>query len=124
MVTKENNLIVLDENNPLKCPITRTHFIIGGKWKIVILYYLRKGPLRFGEIDARIPAISRKILTDQLRDLVLSGLVSRQPFSEIPPRVEYQLTEMGQSLMPVFEEMYKWGMNEGKKVEQRLRRLQ
>lgn len=83
--------------------------LIGGKWKPVILYCIRSDKRRFGEIAARIPDISRKVLTEQLKELELDGLVVREQFKEIPPRVEYSLTELGKSLSPVLSEMEKWG---------------
>ncbi len=92
-----------------KCPVTAMLELIGGKWKPVILYCIRSDKRRFGEIAARIPDISRKVLTEQLKELELDGLVVREQFKEIPPRVEYSLTELGKSLSPVLNEMEKWG---------------
>jgi DNA-binding HxlR family transcriptional regulator len=92
-----------------KCPVTAMLELIGGKWKPVILYCIRSDKRRFGEIAARIPDISRKVLTEQLKELELDGLVIREQFKEIPPRVEYSLTELGKSLSPVLSEMEKWG---------------
>ncbi len=83
--------------------------IIGGKWKPIILYNLTFGTRRFGQIDVRIPGISRKVLTEQLRQLEKDGLITRKQYNEIPPRVEYSLTELGKSLSPVFKEMSMWG---------------
>lgn len=93
-----------------QCPVTAMLELIGGKWKPIILYCLRSETRRFGEIAARIPDISRKVLTEQLKELEEDGLVSRQQYKEIPPRVEYSLTELGKSLSPVLHEMEKWGM--------------
>ena len=93
----------------LECPITATLEIIGGKWKPIILYYLTSGTRRFGEIAARIPTISRKVLTEQLKELEKDGLIVREQFKEIPPRVEYSLTDLGKSLSGVFKEMAMWG---------------
>lgn len=92
-----------------KCPVTAMLELIGGKWKPVILYCIRSDKRRFGEIAARIPDISRKVLTEQLKELELDGLLVREQFKEIPPRVEYSLTELGKSLSPVLNEMEKWG---------------
>jgi len=91
------------------CPITKTLGYIGGRWKTVILYILDNRTLRFGEISVRIPAISRKVLTEQLKELVRDGLLSREKFNETPPRVEYSVTELGKSLKNVLAEMEKWG---------------
>lgn len=91
------------------CPITKTLGFIGGRWKTVILYVLGDRTLRFGEISARIPAISRKVLTEQLKELVKDGLLSREKFNETPPRVQYSITEFGKSLKDVLTQMEKWG---------------
>ncbi len=93
----------------IKCPVTGMLQLIGGKWKPVILYCLRSEKRRFGEISARIPNLSRKVLTAQLKELEEDGLVTRKQYNEIPPRVEYELTELGKSLSPVLNEMEKWG---------------
>lgn len=96
-------------NEDVSCPITATLEYIGGRWKTIILYYLSSGKRRFGEIAVRIPTISRKVLTEQLKELERDGLVIRKPYKEIPPRVEYSLTELGKSLSAVFKEMSIWG---------------
>jgi len=83
--------------------------LIGGKWKPVILYCLRNDTRRFGEIAARIPAISRKVLTDQLKEMENDQLVIRKQYNETPPRVEYSLSERGKSMGPLLAEMEKWG---------------
>lgn len=93
-----------------KCPVTAMLQLIGGKWKPVILYCIRSEKRRFGEISARIPDISRKVLTQQLKELEEDGLVLRKQFNEIPPRVEYELSLLGKSLAPVLHEMEKWGI--------------
>ncbi|MBC7525474.1 MAG: helix-turn-helix transcriptional regulator [Flavobacterium sp.] len=92
------------------CPITTTLAYIGGKWKTIILYILDNRTLRFGEISARIPAVSRKVLTEQLKELERDGLISRKQFNETPPRVEYCITEFGKSLKDVLAQMELWGM--------------
>jgi len=92
-----------------QCPVTATLQLIGGRWKTIILYTLSTGTKRFGEIAVRIP-ISRKVLTEQLKELELDGLIRREQFKEIPPRVEYSLTELGKSLSPVIRELELWGL--------------
>ncbi len=91
------------------CPITITLEYIGGRWKTIILYVLGDRTLRFGEISARIPAISRKVLSSQLKELVNDGILKRIKYNETPPRVEYSITEFGRSLQNVLSEMEKWG---------------
>jgi DNA-binding HxlR family transcriptional regulator len=105
MVTKQSNC-----NEPTGCPITATMEVIGGKWKPVILYNLTFGTRRFGELSARIPSLSRKVLTQQLKELERDGLIIRKQFKEIPPRVEYSLTEKSKSLEVVFKEIANWGI--------------
>ncbi len=95
------------ENNP--CPFTATIALIGGRWKSIILYLLSDHTRRFGEIAARMPSVSRKVLSEQLKELEADGLINRQQFKEIPPRVEYSLTDLGQSLKPILKELAIWG---------------
>ena len=95
------------------CPMTATLEFIGGRWKTIILYTLRLGTRRFGELSVRIPSISRKVLTQQLKELESHGLVKREQFNEIPPRVEYSLTDLGLSLSKVLKEMENWGIEKG-----------
>lgn len=96
-------------NDDVQCPIAATLGYIGGRWKTIILYFLSSGRKRFGEIGARIPTISRKVLTQQLKELERDGLIARTEYREIPPRVEYSLTDLGKSLSSVFDEMASWG---------------
>lgn len=97
-----------------KCPIESTLSVINGKWKILILKELSQGPVRYGQIGNNIPTISAKVLTQQLREMANDGLVVRKVFAEIPPRVEYSLSEMGISLYTVFKELRRWGLSEDK----------
>lgn len=92
-----------------QCPVTATLQLIGGRWKTIILYCLAPGKKRFGEIAVRIPDISRKVLTEQLKELEADGLILREQFKEIPPRVEYSLTDLGKSLSSVIRELEIWG---------------
>lgn len=91
------------------CPVEFTLDKIGGKWKCVILWWLRRGTKRFGELMQLMPGISQKVLTTQLRELEADGLIVRQVFQETPPRVEYSLTAYGESLRPITELMCDWG---------------
>ncbi len=94
---------------------------IGGKWKTIVLWYLREKTLRFGELKKQIPDITEKMLSLQLKKLEEDGLVQRVVFAEVPLRVEYSLTEFGQTLKPVVDAIAKWGRSlgeaEGKLVE-------
>lgn len=91
------------------CPVVATLEKIGGRWKSIILFQLTSGTRRFGEIAVRIPNISRKVLTEQLRELEKDGLIVREEFRETPPRVQYTLTDKGESLSPIFDQMAVWG---------------
>ena len=91
------------------CPVETTLTLIGDKWKVLILRDLMNETLRFGELKRSIGTVSQKVLTSQLRDLERDGLVHREVFAEVPPRVEYSLTDTGRSLEPVIDSMRIWG---------------
>lgn len=91
------------------CPVTRCMKVIGGKWKIIILYAVQNGANRFGLLQKTIPDISKQMLTTQLRELEKDKIISRTIFPEIPPRVEYDITPLGKTLFPIIEAMDKWG---------------
>ena len=95
--------------NPASCPMLLTINIIGGKWKPIILHMLSAGTMRFGELKKNIPPVSQKMLTQQLRELEADGIISRMLYPEVPPRVEYSLTERGMTLKPVLQGLYDWG---------------
>lgn len=97
------------ESAEFHCPVDITMSYIGGKWKCVVLYYLIKGPLRFGELKAKIPQITEKMLSIQLKALVRDDLILRDVYPEAPPRVVYSLTPDGKSLTNLILEMEKWG---------------
>ncbi len=97
-------------DNPNACSLVHTMNVIGNKWKPIILYLLSNGSMRFGKLNALIPTISKKVLTSQLRELENDGLLSRQSFAEIPPRVEYALTEKAQGLLPVLRQLSDWAI--------------
>lgn len=83
--------------------------LIGGKWKGVILWHLTQKTLRFSQLKRRLPGITQKMLTQQLRELERDKLVHRKVYAEVPPRVEYSLTELGLTLQPILQEMCAWG---------------
>lgn len=91
------------------CPVETTLTLIGDKWKVLILRDLLPGKKRFGELKRSVGKVSQKVLTTQLRDMEAKGLVNRQVYAEVPPRVEYSLTELGKSLKPVLDAMWNWG---------------
>ena len=95
--------------NELYCPVEITADIIGGKWKPLILFYLQGQTRRFGEIQKLLPGVTKKMLTQRLRELERDGIVHRKVFAQVPPRVEYSLTRHGQSLRPILELMSGWG---------------
>lgn len=90
------------------CPVTATIALFGGRWKLPILYILSKNTRRFGEIQVRVPSISKKVLTNQLRELEADGLISRKQYKELPPRVEYTLTDFGKTLCPLLIDIAAW----------------
>lgn len=91
------------------CPVELTLDVVGGRWKPVILAHLKEGAHRYGELRRRMPGVSEKMLTQQLRELESDGLVTRQAFEERPLRVEYRLTEDGAALGPALQLLYEWG---------------
>ncbi|MCZ8520714.1 MULTISPECIES: winged helix-turn-helix transcriptional regulator [Paenibacillus] len=98
------------ENKEFHCEKELTLSLISGKWKISILYYLNEeGALRFSDLQRLFPRITHKVLTAQLRELEEDGIVARRIYPEVPPRVEYSLTQRGASLLPIIRMMYDWG---------------
>ncbi len=96
--------------HPLRCPVSATLSVIGGRWKPIILFILMKqGVQRFGELKKRIPAVTQRMLTSQLKELENDGVIIRTAYAEMPPRVEYHLSEYGQSLEEVLYAMHYWG---------------
>ena len=91
------------------CPVETTLTLIGDKWKVLILRDLMPGTKRFGELKKSVGNVSQKVLTAQLRTMEESGLVNRKVYAEVPPRVEYSLTELGKSLKPILDSMRAWG---------------
>lgn len=91
------------------CPVETTLSLIGSKWKVLILRDLLPGTKRFGELKKSIGHVSQKVLTNQLREMESQGLVKRKVYAEVPPRVEYSLTDLGLSLKPILDAMWNWG---------------
>lgn len=90
------------------CPLTSALLLISGRWKLIILWQLREGTLRFSAIQKKIPHSSKKMLTQQLKELEHDGLVTREVYPDVPPRVEYTLTTLAVSLLPVLDRLYAW----------------
>lgn len=99
------------------CPVETTLTLIGNKWKVLILRDLMTGTKRFGELKKSIGTVSQKVLTAQLRDMEADGLVNRKVYAEVPPHVEYSLTELGESLSPILDAMRNWGEHYRKLLE-------
>ncbi|GGI18043.1 winged helix-turn-helix transcriptional regulator [Gottfriedia solisilvae] len=98
------------QNGDYHCEKELTLSIISGKWKVVILWHLGvEGPHRFSDLQRLFPKISHKILTSQLRELIEDGIVNRKVYPEVPPKVEYSMTELGMTLLPIVQMMYEWG---------------
>jgi DNA-binding HxlR family transcriptional regulator len=119
-VTIAQNQLDMDENcsEIFTCPVEETLNVIGGKWKPMIIYLISTDVRRFGELSRLINRISKRMLTAQLRELENDRIINRKVYAEVPPRVDYSLTDTGRSLMPVINLMYQWGENRQKsKVE-------
>lgn len=105
--------IVMSKSTAIKelpaCPVETTLTLIGDKWKVLILRDLLTGTKRFGELKKSLGNVSQKVLTAQLRDMEESGLINRKVYAEVPPRVEYSLTALGESLNPILDAMKCWG---------------
>ena len=97
-----------------KCPAETTIEVIGGRWKVPIVWHLFTGTKRFSELRRALPGVTAKMLTQQLRELESDGIVVRKVFAQVPPKVEYSLTDRGLSLRPVIDAMCKWGKMRGK----------
>lgn len=100
---------IMDKNINNNCPVAATLHLIGGKYKALVLWHLSGATLRFGELRRLVPEATPKMLTQQLRELEQDNLIMRKVYPEVPPRVEYSLTDIGRSLFPILEAMYEWG---------------
>ena len=93
------------------CPVATTVALIGSKWKLLIIRNLRVRPWRFNELKKDLEGISQKVLTDSLRSLEADGIITRTVYPEVPPRVEYALSELGESMRPIIDSMEAWGLS-------------
>ncbi|RPJ94031.1 winged helix-turn-helix transcriptional regulator [Rummeliibacillus sp. TYF005] len=98
------------------CGFEMTMEVISGKWKGLVLYFLMDGPKRTSELKRIIPNITQKMLIQTLRELEASGLVSRKMYNQVPPKVEYSTTELGESLQPILQELCQWGSHYAEQV--------
>lgn len=102
----------------LGCPVEASLEVIGGKWKGVILYHLLSETIRFNELRRLMPEITQRMLTKQLRELEAANLISRKVYPEVPPKVEYSMTDYGMTLAPVINSLQVWGANHLEKLAQ------
>ena len=93
------------------CPVATTVSLIGSKWKLLIMRNLLVRPWRFNELQKSLDGISQKVLTDSLRSMEADGIITRTVYPEVPPRVEYALSELGESMRPIIKSMEAWGIN-------------
>jgi DNA-binding HxlR family transcriptional regulator len=100
------------------CPVEACFEVIGGKWKGVILFHLLGGTMRFNELMRNMPKVTQRMLTRQLRELEIDGIIQRRIFPEVPPKVEYSLTEFGRTLEPILRTLQKWGADHVDKIIQ------
>lgn len=98
------------------CPVAKVQKIIRGKWTMVIIYFLSKETLRFGELSRKMPSVTQANLTKELRMLEEFGMIHREVYREVPPRVEYSLTEIGRKFLPVLEALEEWAIEYENKI--------
>lgn len=101
------------------CPVEATLELIGGKWKGIVLFYLLDGRIRFGDLKRKIGCVTQRMLTKQLRELEVDGLIVRTVYAEVPPKVEYELTPKGKSLQPIVIALKEWGETHAKEIIER-----
>ena len=107
---KTSNTGTTTEQYTTFCPVNTTLSVIGGKWKVLILYHLVEQTQRFNELRRLLPEITQRMLTLQLRELEEDGLIHREVYPVVPPKVEYSLTDFGRTLLPVIGSMHQWGV--------------
>jgi len=105
-----------DSKKQVHCPVEKTIKAIGGRWKVLILRELFTGVKRFNQLQRSLPGITAKMLTQQLREMEADGIIQRQVYAQVPPKVEYSLTALGESLQPIIQEMHAWGLSHGDEI--------
>jgi DNA-binding HxlR family transcriptional regulator len=106
----EMNKRKLKDYNPNNCPVVYSLSKIGDRWKLLIIHYIKQGSNRYSSLQRAIPDVSRQTLTNKLRELENDGILNRTVYAQVPPKVEYEITELGMSLNPIISEMSKWGL--------------
>ncbi len=110
-------------NGDYNCEKELTLSVLSGKWKVVILWHLGvEGPHRFSDLQRLFPKLSHKVLTNQLRELMEDGIVHREVYPEVPPKVEYSMTELGMTILPIVEMMYDWGKKRVQSIRDEMQR--
>ncbi|AHM68019.1 winged helix-turn-helix transcriptional regulator [Paenibacillus polymyxa] len=110
-------------NGDYNCEKELTLSVLSGKWKVVILWHLGvEGPHRFSDLQRLFPKLSHKVLTNQLRELMEDGIVHREVYPEVPPKVEYSMTELGMTILPIVEMMYDWGKKRVQSIREEMQR--
>jgi len=112
-----NHQAMVRANPVTGCPLTAALAAIGGKWKMIIVYWLAESPKHFAALRRAMPGISQKVLSQQLRELVNDGLVEREPHGVVPAKVEYSLSAYGRSVLPLIESVRTWGRNHMERPE-------
>ncbi|TKH46495.1 helix-turn-helix domain-containing protein [Paenibacillus sp. FSL R10-2782] len=110
-------------NGDYNCEKELTLSVLSGKWKVVILWHLGvEGPHRFSDLQRLFPKLSHKVLTNQLRELMEDGIVHREVYPEVPPKVEYSMTALGMTILPIVEMMYDWGKKRVQSIREEMQR--
>ena len=115
--TERQGIFMLTKDELPECPVATTVQLIGSKWKLLILRNLMMRPWRFNELKKSLEGISQKVLTDSLRSMEEDGLITRTVYPEVPPRVEYALSDLGETMRPILNAMQEWGTNYKKSFE-------
>ena len=117
LLEMNGGMIMLTKEEMPVCPVATTVSLIGSKWKLLILRNLLAGPWRFKKLKKNLEGISQKVLTDSLRSMEKDGIITRTVYAEVPPRVEYALSELGESMRPIIRAMDEWGIEYKKNMQ-------
>ena len=117
LLEMNGGMIMLTKEEMPVCPVATTVSLIGSKWKLLILRNLLARPWRFNELKKNLEGLSQKVLTDSLRSMEKDGLITRTVYAEVPPRVEYALSELGESMRPIIRAMEAWGIEYKKNIQ-------